>query len=108
MEIDTKEIQSIQNLFEPLFILFTNSVKDDKTLSVTEKNAILFKTVMDLIDAATARIESNNNLTDTEVTEVKTTLFNALTEKWKELQPALIIDDDLIAFYNKLNTHQQQ
>lgn len=103
MTIDNEFLELLKNKFVPLYNKFNNDVKTGE-FSPSERNGILYSVIIDIIENAMDKFSTKTNDHDL-IMEKRKEILYVLLDKWKELDPQLEIDNDVIEIADKIRKH---
>ena len=102
MNIDEENIQEIREQFVPLFKMFRKKLAEEE-MPETEKNAILYNVIIELVNTAFEDNFDNADLSNEEINELKNTMLDSIIEIWKEQDSDLVINDELRIYSEQIS-----
>ncbi len=94
MNINKENIEEMRSQFIPLFKAFRKKLAEED-MPVSEKNAILYSVITELVDTAFENNFADADLAEEDHVEFKKEMLDIILDIWKEQDPDLIINEDI-------------
>ena len=102
MKINDENLNEMRDQFIPMFKMFRKKLAEED-IPETEKNAILYNVIIELVDKAFLENFEGTGMTAEEHADLKKSMLNAIIEIWKEQDPELVIDDEVISYSEQIS-----
>lgn len=102
MNINDENMQEIREQFIPLFKMFRKKLAEEE-MPDTEKNAILYNVIIELVNTAFENNFDDENLSEEDINELKNTMLESIVEIWKEQDPELVVNDELRIYSEQIS-----
>jgi|GEM_PF-2828985 len=103
MNVNEENMQEMREQFIPLFKMFRKKLAEEE-MPDTEKNAILYNVIIELVNTAFENNFDDADLSEGEINELKNTMLDSIIEIWKEQDPDLVINDELTSYSEQIST----
>jgi len=101
MKLNEENIREMREQFIPMFKMFRKKLAEEE-MPETEKNAILYNVITELVDRAFMENFEGTGMTAEEHANLKNTMLNAIIDIWKEQDPDLELTDDVISYSEQI------
>lgn len=102
MNVNEENMQEMREQFIPLFKMFRKKLAEEE-MPDTEKNAILYNVIIELVNTAFENNFDDENLSEEDINELKNTMLESIVEIWKEQDPELVVNDELRIYSEQIS-----